>query len=95
MTAATSITNRRISQEGLFTLWEIKGTLTNGETLDIPTADPITTSSTVSVVAVNNITDGTTFGIVSAPYTSASRLFTITDAGASDDDVRVIYMVEN
>lgn len=97
MTAGTSITIKRIASQGEKTLYEIKGTISNGETLDIPAANTeITTSSIVQMIGVNNVTDGTGGNATcSATYTAASRLFTITDAGASDDDVRVLFYVSN
>ncbi len=96
MAEATSITNRRIKQEGLFTLWEIKATASDAETITIPTTDPITTSSTVSVVCANNITDGTSpDGTLSVSYDDGNRRFTYDESGTSDEDVRILYYVED
>ena len=95
MTAGTSITIKRIGSAGEKTLYEIAGEISNGETLDIPAANAeITTSSIVQIIGVNNTSDGTGGNATcSATYTKATRLFTITDAGASDNDVRVLFFV--
>ena len=98
MTAGTSITIKRIGTCGEKTLYEIKGTISNGETLDIShcagSAAEITTSSIIQMIGVNNVTDGSGGNATcSAVYTAATRLFTITDASASDDDVRVLFYV--
>jgi hypothetical protein len=96
MAEATSITCKRINTVGEYSEYELKSTCSNGETVTIPTEHTeITTSSKVQVIAVNNLSDGTGAGVCSVVYTAASRLFTVTDAGASDDDVRIIFKVSN
>lgn len=99
MTDATSISCEKImdTQNG-WQLLQIKGTLTNGETLTIPTSGDgswVSTGTEVCIVSCNNLSDGTSAGTVSATYTAASRLFTVTDAGASDNDVRVLFLAKD
>jgi len=94
MAEATSITLERIATQGEKTLYELKATVSNGETVTIPTtATEITASSVVQVIGVNNITDGTDAGVASVAYSDTNRQFTVTDAGASDDDVRILFYV--
>ena len=95
MTEATSITLRMIHNVGDYTLYELKATVTNAETITIPTAaTQITTATRVQVVGTNNITDGKDSGVVSVVYDDGNRRFTITDAGASDDDVRILFYAD-
>ena len=90
--ATIFIVKNYIKIEGEYSLYELKATVSNGETITIPsTATQITTSSVVQVVGVNNITDGTSAGVASVAYSDSARQFTVTDAGASDDDVRILF----
>ena len=96
MAEATSITLRMIHNVGDYTLYELKSTLSNGETVTIPTRHTqITTATRVQVVESNNLTDGTSAGVVSVVYDDGNRRFTVTDAGASDDDVRILFYADN
>ena len=90
MTEATSITLERIHTEGEYTLYELKATATDGETITIPTANTqITTSTVVQLVACNNVTDGT--HATSCVYSDTNRQFTYVESGASDEDVRILF----
>jgi hypothetical protein len=96
MAEATSITCEKVmdTQNG-WQLLCLKATTTNGETITIPTTGDgawVNTSTKVMVVESNNITDGTSAGVVSVAYDDGNRRFTVTDAGASDDDVRILFL---
>lgn len=94
MTEATSITCKQLTNVGTDMLFELKAVATTGETVTIPTTGPggqISTSSNVKIVSVNNITAGTTLGAITLTYTAASRLFTYTESGKTDQDLRIEF----
>ena len=95
MSEATSITLRMIRNDGDYTLYELKATVTDGETITIPTRHTqITTATRVQVVGSNNIEDGTDSGVVSVVYDDGNRQFTVTDTGAADSDVRIMFYAD-
>jgi hypothetical protein len=90
MAEATSITAKLITNVGELSLYEIKAVATTTETITIPSNIPVTTSSKVSIVSANNLTDGTV-GVAS--YDDGNKRFTYTESGASDEDVRILFYV--
>lgn len=74
----------------------IAGTGSTGNTMTIPTTgdgSAVNASSVVNIISANNITSGDGPGPegVSATYTKASRLFTLTQSGMSSHVVNVIF----
>lgn len=95
MAEATSITARKISSAGDLALWEVKATASTTETITLPSNVPATTSSKISVVGCNNLTDGTNLGTIACPYDDGNKRFTYTESGATDEDVRILFYIDN
>lgn len=100
MTEATGVTYRKIKTSGEETLYELACTANrnSGFTMTIPASGEgshITTSSKVKIVSINNLTSGTCLGTITATYTAASRLFTITESGKTNEAYRVEFRVVN
>lgn len=98
MVEATGVTFRKLSTEGEETLYEIACTSADStHTLTIPAAgngkEVLATTSLVKIVSVNNITLGTTLGTITCTYTTATRLFTPTEAGATANAYRIEFRV--
>jgi hypothetical protein len=91
MAEATSITGKLITNVGELSLYEVKAVASTTETITIPSNIPVTASSKVSLVACNNLTDGT--HATSCVYDDANTRFTYTESGASDEDVRILFYV--
>lgn len=91
MAEATGISIRRITNVGEMTLYELKATATDGETITIPSSETqITASTKVQLVSVNNVTDGTVV-TDSCTYDDGNRRFTYNETGASDEEVRILF----
>jgi len=99
MANATSITCEKVmdTMNG-WMMFSLKSTLTNGETVPIPSSGDgswISASTKVMVLETNNLSDGKSGGVCSVVYDDSSKTFTVTDAGASDDDVRILFLARN
>ena len=99
MTAAGGTTTlKRVHTEGEYTVYEISNSdCDSTETITIPTANAqITTSSKVMIVGAMNETtekqhgDGT----LVVAYAAASRAFTPTESGATEDVITIRFRVK-
>ena len=94
MVEATGITGRLITNAGSLSLYEVKATATTAETITIPSNIPVTSSSKIQIVGFNNVTDGTDVSD-SSTYDDGNTRFTYTETGGSDEDVRILFYVDN
>jgi len=94
MAEATGIEVRQLTNVGEDSLYEIKAIASSGETITIPSTEPVSTSSKIKIVSANNITDGTCLGAIDVIYDDAHKRFTYTETGASDEEVRIEYRIE-
>ncbi len=92
MVEATGITGRLIDNAGSLSVYEVKATATTAETITIPSNIPVNAASRVSLVACNNLTDGTQ--ATTCVYDDANKRFTYVESGASDEDVRILFRVD-
>ena len=95
MAEATSITARKIDSSGDLELWEVKCVATTAETVTLPSNVPASASSKISVIACNNLTDGTNLGTITCSYDDGNKRFTFTESGATDEDVRILFYIDN
>ena len=95
MVEATGVSLRQLTNVGNDMLFEIRGTASTTETLTIPSSAPITSASRVKVVSANNTTDGTCLGAIAITYDDSTKQFTYTEAGASDEEVKIEFRVVN
>ena len=93
MAEATGITGRLITNVGSLSLYEVKATATTTETITIPSNIPVATTSKVQLISCNNVTDGTV--ATSCVYDDGNKRFTYVESGASDEDVRILFYVDN
>lgn len=91
MAEATSITCERQAIVGQLVLYEIRATASTTETITIPTDVPVSATDKVRIVAVNNLTDGTSVTDATT-YDDANRQFTYTESGAADEDVSILFL---
>lgn len=94
MAEATSITCERVGILGQQTVYEIRATASTTETITIPTDIPVSATDKVRIIAVNNLTDGTSVTDATT-YDDGNRQFTYTESGASDEDVSILFTAGN
>lgn len=92
MAEATSITGKLIANVGEMSLYEVRAVASTTNTITIPSNIPVTASSKVSMIAANNLTDGTSV-LDATVYDNQNTRFTYTESGASGEDVRILFYV--